>query len=257
MSKFDFNDRIKVLHLINHLAVIYGLYLIFTGVLALTYLWIGLFSYVLIVLIGLNIGFHRYFCHRSFKTTRPWEYVMAFFGTICTVGPVIGWVGLHRYHHAYSDTPLDPHDPHKIGILRAWTYFWNRSKFSRRMIKMELNDPMLKFFNKHYFKTIFTYVVALAIIDPWLVIWCYAIPACGGYMMISAATVIAHMHGTQPYSNKDSSKNSWIASLLGLGEGWHNYHHWRAGDHRHGHLPWEFDPAAWVIEHIISTNKRP
>ena len=92
-------------------------------------------------------------------------------------------------------------------------------------------------------------------INPWLIIWCYAVPACGGYMMISSATVIAHMHGYIVIPTKDSAKNSWIASLLSLGEGWHNYHHARAGDYRHGHKWWELDPAAWIIEHIVKTNK--
>ena len=93
---------------------------------------------------------------------------------------------------------------------------------------------------------------AIAVINPWLVVWCYCLPACGSYLAISAVTVIGHMHGYKTFDVNDNARNSWITSLLSLGEGWHNNHHARSFDHRNGYKWWELDPAAWVIEHIIS-----
>ena len=247
----NFNTRIRLLQLANHLAVLGGFIAVGIGYLSTSYLWIGLIAYVWFVLIGTTIGFHRYFSHRSFKTSRVWEYIMAWSGTICTVGTLIGWVGLHRYHHMNTDTDLDPHDPRRIGAWNAWTYNWKRSKFGKKFIRLELGDPMIVFMHKHYFKIIFAYIAILAIINPWLIIWCYCLPACGSYLAISAVTVIGHMHGYKTFDVGDEARNSWITSLLSLGEGWHNNHHAKAGDHRQGYQWWELDPAAWIIEHVL------
>jgi stearoyl-CoA desaturase (delta-9 desaturase) len=74
-------------------------------------------------------------------------------------------------------------------------------------------------------------------------------------LAISALTVIGHTHGYTNYTINDSSKNSWLANILSLGEGWHNNHHAQPWNHRQGHRWWEIDPPAWVIENIIRTNK--
>lgn len=245
-----FNNKIRNLQIFNHVMLLIGFGLIFAGVLSTNYLWIAFIAYLLVEMVGTNIGMHRYFSHRSFKTYRPLEYVLGFLATISTVGPIIGWCGLHRYHHGNTDTDLDPHAPSKIGIINAWTYNWKRSKFSRSYIKRELQDPMIVFFSRHYFKTIFAYIAVLAIIDPWLIIFAYCIPACGSYLAISAVTVIGHMHGYKNYKIDDRARNSWITCLLSCGEGWHNNHHAQPGNYNNGHKWWEFDPNRWLIEVI-------
>lgn len=250
----DFNFKIRLLQAVNHLALVVGFIAVALGVIGTDYLWIGLVSYLWFCMIGTTIGLHRYFSHRSFKTSRVWEYIMAWSGTICTVGTIIGWAGLHRYHHAHTDTLEDPHNPHEIGKFNAWVYNWKPSKFTKKFIRLELSDPMIVFMHRHYFKIIFSYILVLALINPWLVIWCYALPACGAYLAISAVTVIGHIHGYVNYEVNDSSKNSWITSLLSVGEGWHNNHHATPYNHRQGHKRWELDPAAWIIEKILMKN---
>lgn len=252
----DFNKRIRALQIINHLAVIIGFYSLFTGFIGMEYLYIGIVFYILFVLFGTCIGLHRYFSHRTFKTNMFWHYFLGFFGTISTVGTILGWVGLHRYHHAHTDKENDPHSPHDIGYFNAWFYNWKPSKFTRNFIKLELRDPMIIFLHKHYFKTIFLYISLLAIIDPWLTIWAYALPACGSYLSISAVTVIGHVHGYTNHDTGDTSKNSWITSILSLGEGWHNNHHHNGGSYRQGEKWWELDPSAWIIRNILVTNKQ-
>lgn len=255
MKKIDFNSQIRTLQLINHLAMFYGFYAICTGLISYWYLIAGVIAYCWFLTIGTTIGLHRYFSHRSFEAGQIWQYIMAWSGTICTVGTIIGWVGLHRYHHLHTDTEEDPHDPHRIGIFKAWFYFWKPSKFTKKFIRQELQNPMIVFMHRHYFKIIFAYIAILAAIDPWLVVWCYCLPANGAYLAISALTVIGHMHGYTNYVLRDSSKNSWIANVLSLGEGWHNNHHAQPWNHRQGHKWWEIDPPAWIIEHIVQKNK--
>lgn len=240
-----------MLQLVNHLLLLGGVICLAVGIIDWTYLIVGLIFYVVIVMGGTCIGLHRYFSHRSFTTSRPWEYVLAFLGTISTVGTILGWCGLHRYHHAHTDTDEDPHNPYEIGYFNAWFYNWKPSKFTKKFIRPELKDPMIVYMHTHYFRIIFAYVALLAIIDPWLVIWCYCLPACGSYLAISAVTVIGHVHGYVNYQVKDSSKNSWITGILSLGEGWHNNHHAQPYNYRQGHQQWELDPSAWIIEKIL------
>ena len=248
----DFNFKIRALQFVNHLLVVAGFISLFYGIIGINYLYIGAVAYVWFVMIGTCVGLHRYFGHRSFKTTRYWEYILGISGTLSTVGTIIGWSGLHRYHHAHTDTLEDPHNPHEIGYFNAWFYNWKPSKFTRNFIRIELKDPLTVFLHKHYFKVIFAYIILLALINPWLVIWCYCLPACGSYLAISAVTVIGHVHGYTNHKIADTSKNSWITSVLSLGEGWHNNHHAVPGNYRQGEKWWELDPSAWIIKNIIS-----
>ena len=248
----DFNTKIRALQIVNHVLALAGIVCVILGVIDISYLVIGFIFHLWFGMVGVCIGLHRYFSHRSFKTSRAWEYVLGISGTLCTVGTVIGWVGLHRYHHAHSDTPEDPHDPHEIGYWNAWVYNWKPSKFTKKWIRMELQDPLTQFLHRHYFKVIFAYIAILALINPWLVVWCYCLPACGSYHGISAVTVIGHIHGYTNHEVKDTSKNSWLASILSLGEGWHNNHHAHPYNYRQGEKWWELDPSAWIIKNIIS-----
>jgi len=252
----NFNRNIRRLQLVNHLLVLFGIYLLITQSISTNYLYIGIIGYVWFVLFGTTIGLHRYFSHHSFKANKFWHYFLAVTGTLCTVGTVIGWVGLHRYHHAHTDTEEDPHDPRRIGIFNAWFYNWKPSKFTKKFIRQELGDKLLVFLHKHYFKVIFAYILLLLIIDPVLVIFLYCLPACGSYLAISAVTVIGHMHGYVTTDVNDNARNSWITSLLSMGEGWHNNHHAFPYNHRQGHQYWELDPSAWVIENIIDRSKK-
>ena len=249
-SLSEFNVRIRILQFLNHVGVIAGIVLLAMGYLSTDYLWIGIASYFVIGMLGTTVGLHRYFSHKTFTTNKVWHYILGFFSTVVTVGSILGWVGLHRFHHRHSDDPQDPHNPHEIGVIDAWFYNWKPSKFTRKFIAPELKDPMVMFLHRHYFKTIFAWIAVLAIIDPLLIIFVYAVPACGAYFAISALTVIGHMHGYTNYETTDTSKNSWIAWLLSLGEGWHNNHHAHPGMWQQGHKWWEIDPNAWIIRAI-------
>jgi stearoyl-CoA desaturase (delta-9 desaturase) len=62
--------------------------------------------------LGITVGYHRLFTHRSFKTTRWLRVLLAVFGSMAVEGPVIEWVSTHRKHHRFSDQAGDPHSPH-------------------------------------------------------------------------------------------------------------------------------------------------
>lgn len=250
-----FNLKIRLLQLVNHLAMFYGFYAIYQG-LSPWYLFFAFIFYCWFQIIGVGVSLHRYYCHRSFTASKLWQYIMAITGTLCTVGSILGFAGLHRYHHLHTDTEKDPHDPRRLGIFRVWFYLWEPSKLTKKFIRTELQDKLVMFLHNNYYKVIFSYILILAVIDPWLVIWCYCVPANGSYLFISALTVIGHLHGYTTHQIDNSSRNSWIANILSLGEGWHNNHHAQPWNHRQGQTWWEFDPPAWVIENFIDRSKK-
>jgi fatty-acid desaturase len=145
--KVEFNHKIRLLQLVNHLAMFVGIAAVVMGKASPWYVLAGGIAYVWFVLIGTNIGLHRYFSHRSFQASLAWQYVMAWSGTICSVGTIIGWAGLHRYHHRHTDTVDDPYDPQRIGLFRAWFYLWDTSKFTKKFIRKELGDKSKRLAN--------------------------------------------------------------------------------------------------------------
>ncbi len=251
-----FNFLNTALGAVNFVLFFFGFYLVFAGQISKWYLLVGFVCYFWFGILGLTIGLHRYLCHRSFKTSAFWHGFFAITGTLCSVGTVIAWVGLHRHHHLYTDKPEDAHDPRRNGILKTWFYIYKRVVISEKYVRPELNSPLLVFLHRYYFLVIFAYIILLAAIDPMLIIWAYSVPACGVYVGLSAVTTIAHIHGYKTYESDDEARNSWLASLLSGGEGWHNNHHVFPAHHRQGHQPWELDPSAWLIENIIGKNVR-
>ena len=80
---------------------------------------ITLFVYCSIML-GITMGYHRFYSHKAFKCPKWIEYYLLFFSHIAMFGPAITWVANHREHHKYVDTPKDPHSPYYRGVLLAY-----------------------------------------------------------------------------------------------------------------------------------------
>lgn len=207
-------------------------------------------TFLLFGIVGVNAGYHRYFSHRSYETNRFFSILMALIGTLTTLGSIISWAAIHRYHHLHADKIEDPHSPKHIGVWNAYTYNWSRANISRKFINDLIKDPTIVFLHKHYYKVILAYVLILGIIDPWLIIFAYALPATGCLNGVSAVTVISHVHGYRNYNINDDAKNSWIASVLSLGEGWHNNHHKSPYKWMQGEKWWEIDPPGYFIKLI-------
>jgi stearoyl-CoA desaturase (delta-9 desaturase) len=202
---------------------------------------------------GGNIGLHRYFGHRSFKTSPRWEATLRFLSHYIGVGSVIGWVGQHRSHHKHSDTENDVHCFRHLGLTHVLFGIW-RVKVDRSMIRAELKDPALMWYHRNYWRLHGSIILFWLLVD-WLfgthlLFAAYAMPALmcliSGYVL----AIVSHSHGYQSYQI-DRSTNSWIANLYTLGEGWHNNHHANPRRLRQGEKSNEWDLPAWVIENFI------
>ena len=74
-------------------------------------LGLALVFYVISVL-GVTVGYHRYFTHKSYECRRWVQWVIGILASSSMQGTLFGWVATHRCHHQHSDRPGDPHSPH-------------------------------------------------------------------------------------------------------------------------------------------------
>lgn len=250
--KLSHNTQVRSLQVITHVIGIAGLVLAFREELW-NWLIVSWLTYWTIGIIGINVGFHRWLSHSSFKTYRPIEYIMMFCGVLTTTGSPIAWSVVHRLHHRFTDQKHDPHCPHQIGILRAWFGAWNTSgfKYSASAVRGMTKDPMLRFFHEYYLTVLALWVIGLYLFFDWQgVVFIYCIPAILSLHSANGIIVIPHYHGYKLFETKDTSRNSWIANIVTMGEGWHNTHHKYPGRWNTRVKWWEWDIPAQVIKLI-------
>ena len=216
-------------------------------------LWLlSILMYVFIGCFGISIGYHRLLTHKSFKTTKAWEYFCTFWGMLAFTGSSIGWVGMHRDHHRYSDKPGDPHSPKINGLKSMLAYYkFTPNKWTVRNL---IFDPVHTFTHEWYYGLITAWTVIWILIDPVLAMHVVIIPATISVWVSTSSNWMNHQWGYITYSTNDNSRNLWINALFTFGEGWHNNHHARPGDYRFGKKWWEIDLGARIIDLIKVKN---
>lgn len=247
------NYQIRVLQYFFLAVTLYGL---FTAPWA--WIIVGGLAYVFLETIGGNIALHRYYGHRSFKTTPGWERVFRFFGHYVGVGSIISWVGQHRHHHKHSDKEGDVHDFRAAGLWHILFGVWHVS-INRSLIRDVIRDEKLMWWHERYWKFHILLILFYTAIDlyfgTYTLFALYAFPnlmcLMSGYVLI----VLTHYHGYQRYETADHSTNSWLANILTLGEGWHNNHHAYPSRINQGEEWWEWELPLWVIRTFME--KKP
>jgi stearoyl-CoA desaturase (Delta-9 desaturase) len=229
----------------------------------LTILWIGwsplciwafLLSY-LVRMFAITAGYHRYFSHRTYSTSRVFQFVLALVGATAAQNGPMWWAAHHRAHHRHSDTEGDPHSPGLKGFLWAHTV-WFLTYRSARTDYTQVRDlakyPELHFFNRHPFAVPVLYgflwyglgIIAEAYSETtrWqLLLWGFFLSTLLLYHATFTINSLAHVWGTRRYDTRDDSRNNFWLALLTLGEGWHNNHHRYPGSERQGRYPGEID----------------
>ena len=176
---------------------------------------ISLFVYISIML-GITMGYHRYYSHRAFKMPKWIEYYLLFFAHIMMVGPAITWVANHREHHKYVDTPKDPHSPHYRGWLMAYAgqvLIDIDFKLARDLLKDKLHRMQVKY----YWQVIIVWAGLLYAIDPMALLYAWLIPA--GFAKLIGSLVFTFSH-----RGKQAHSDTWVG-IITLGEGFHDKHH--------------------------------
>jgi len=204
--------------------------------------------YVLIGCFGISIGYHRLLTHKSFKTSKFWERFCTIFGMLAFTGSSIGWVGVHRQHHKYSDKEGDPHSPvlHGPKMLIA-NYDFDPNRWSIRYL---ITDRFHVFIHKYYFGIIALWALFWLAFGLNFLFYLVIIPGVISIWVSTISNYMNHKWGYKNFETNDESRNLWINSIFTFGEGWHNNHHARPGNYNFSVKWWEVDPAAKIIDLI-------
>jgi stearoyl-CoA desaturase (delta-9 desaturase) len=232
---------------------------------ALGVFWTGVTatSIVLCVLLyvvrmwALTAGFHRYFSHRSYKTSRIFQFVLAFMGQSSAQRGVLWWAAIHRHHHRHSDTPDDVHSPRHAGFFFShvgWIFSRQKSEADYSLIPDFARYPELRFLDRHPYVPAFLLAVACFLLDGWAgLIVGFFLSTVVLYHGTFAINSLAHVIGKQRYLTGDDSRNNWWLAVVTLGEGWHNNHHHYQSSTRQGFFWWEIDVSYYVLKAMAWT----
>ena len=221
-----------------------------------SYWWVTAGVYFWFASIGLFVGQHRYFAHRSFETNKFWEYVLNISGTLASLTSTFGYIIKHREHHIDTDGKGDPHSPHHMSLWKSWTLGLKDDKYDLKLGKDWLRNTGLMNTHENFFGWIVFYNTILALIDPWLILYAYLMPVSLCVWATGAFNTWGHgkglkMFGYRNWDTKDQSTNHHIVNLITFGEGWHNNHHQAPRDYVHDEQNWwEWDLNAWIIRAI-------
>jgi stearoyl-CoA desaturase (Delta-9 desaturase) len=206
----------------------------------------------LVRMFAITGGYHRYFSHRSFKTSRAFQFLLALLGTSATQKGPLWWAAAHRRHHKYSDTPEDMHSPKQRGFWYAHMGWWfgkHNDETAIEWVPDFARYPELRFLDRYYHVGVFACMGLATAIRGWDgFLWGYVVSTFLLMHGTFAINSLAHVYGSQRYETGDTSRNNWWLALLTLGEGWHNNHHRYMSSARQGFFWWEVDQTYYVLK---------
>jgi stearoyl-CoA desaturase (delta-9 desaturase) len=200
---------------------------------------------------GIGAGYHRYFSHRAYSTSRVFQFVLAVLSQSTAQKSVLWWAAKHRHHHLYSDTETDVHSPRHKGFLYSHVgWVFARRHHATDLVKVEdfACYPELRWL--HRFELAPAIVLALICLAiggwPGLVVgffWSTVLV----YHVTFCINSLAHVHGRRRYVTGDDSRNNWLLAIFTMGEGWHNNHHAFQSSVRQGFRWWEYDATYYIL----------
>jgi stearoyl-CoA desaturase (delta-9 desaturase) len=204
---------------------------------------------------GITGGYHRYFAHKSYRTSRAFQFVLAVLGAGATQKGPLWWCGTHRRHHAFTDREGDPHSPRE-GFWYAhqgWVFDPDWGGTPRELIRDFARYPELEWLNRwHVVPPLALAVLCYAIGGFAGLVWGYSVSTVALWHATYSVNSVAHLFGTRRYDTPDTSRNNWLVAFLTLGEGWHNNHHHYQASARNGFRWWEVDVTYYVLRALAA-----
>lgn len=224
------------------------------GVVVVPFRWSNLAVFLAVYSLGtfgIMAGYHRYFSHRSFKTGRGFQFVLALLGTLTSQKGVLWWSGHHRHHHKHSDEPNDIHSPRR-GFVWSHVLWFLAPKYNATSAAQRREFeryPELAMLNDHWILGPVALCVGMLAVGglPWLC-WGGFLPIVAIWHATFSINSLAHVWGTRRYATPDTSRNNLLLAVITFGEGWHNNHHHYQSSARNGFFWWEIDVTYYALK---------
>ncbi len=231
---------------------------------------VGVAAFLFFVRMFAITGFyHRYFSHRTFRTSRAFQFLMGVVGSACVQRGPLWWAAHHRHHHAFSDEMEDRHSPRLLGFLRAhvgWFLTKSAAKTGVHYVRDWSRFPELVWLDKFHAVvslslagSMFALGALLQNVAPGLgtsgwqmLVWGFVISTVVLYHSTYTINSLAHQFGSKRFATGDDSRNNFWLALLTLGEGWHNNHHHYPSAARQGFYWWEIDITYYLLRGLES-----
>jgi stearoyl-CoA desaturase (delta-9 desaturase) len=201
---------------------------------------------------AIGAGYHRYFSHRAYATSRAFQFVLALLSQSTAQKSVLWWAAKHRHHHLHSDTAHDVHSPRHHGFWYShvgWIFARRHDTADLRKVADLARFPELMCLHRFELLPAFGLAVLCFLIGGWpgLIVgffWSTVLVFHATFCINS----LAHVRGRRRYVTGDDSRNNWFLALFTMGEGWHNNHHACQSSVRQGFRWWEIDPTFYILK---------
>jgi stearoyl-CoA desaturase (delta-9 desaturase) len=242
----DFLSAKSVPFYLSHLAAL----LVFVVPFSWSMVWLALALYW-VRIFGITAGYHRYFSHRTYKTSRAFQFFLALLGASSMQKGPLWWSAHHRRHHRHSDQEGDLHSPGRDGFFWAhvgWILSTDHEETEIHRVPDLAKYPELRWLDQWHAVPGVALAVGLFL---WggssALVWGFFVSTVLCWHCTFMINSLTHMFGRRRYVTRDDSRNSFILAVLTLGEGWHNNHHYWQSSTRNGFFWWEFDPTYYVL----------
>lgn len=214
------------------------------------YLLVAIFMFYGYSVLGISMMLHRYYSHKSFKLHSLVKWFFTSFAVLAGRGSPLGWVYIHRIHHATSDTEKDPHSPHyNTFSFVGFRPVQENKKINHFIVKELLTSAHIKI-DKYYLLLILGFLAMLSVIDYNLMFYGWAIPVFLVSITQTMFNYFAHMKGYRNFETTDYSTNNPYLWPFILGDAWHNNHHANAQLVSTKVRKYEYDPVSALINLI-------
>jgi len=200
---------------------------------------------------ALTGGYHRYFSHRSYNTSRTFQFILGLLGCSAVQKGPLWWSAHHRRHHRFTDQEGDVHSPRRNGFWWAhigWVLSTRYEPTDLDGVRDFSRFPELRWLNNWHVLPAISLAMLCFLIGGWQgLVWGFFVSTVALYHCTFAINSLAHMFGRRRYATGDDSRNNLLLALLTGGEGWHNNHHHYMSSVKQGFFWWEIDGTYYVL----------
>jgi len=224
------------------------------------YTWVdwAMFGLLYVVTgLGITVGYHRLIAHRSFDCAAWVKGCLLIAGGWALENSALKWASDHIRHHARCDQEEDPYNAQRGFWHSHCGWIFSKDPYAdEKYVSRLRRDPLVLWQHRYYVPIVLSglalpFAVGF-LYNGWIGgLGCFLLAGVGRTFFVLNSTFcinsVCHLWGKQPHATEDSSRDSWVVSLLTFGEGYHNYHHAYQRDYRNGPRWYNFDPSKWLI----------